>query len=256
VPSHEAGNATRAEIYEYIQRQFEVPRNLVISVRNSHRDELCLGDGDLPVQFAIELLTIEPGPPRFFLSVTHGAERPNLKIAVPVLRGNKGNVLLYRHAFKIEGIQTCSVARVLGQLYSFHHLPLDSCSFVFRDCFGFLVLIDHRAIANWKPNARPADGWPFLSKEKLQELRESGSRASWAQDIVQIMDCPLGSCVDAIWAFLRNRAHAPASGGTLQPPRQSIKKIRFLLFRTAHVQTLTRIAYMQRMASTARNCAS
>jgi hypothetical protein len=47
-----------------------------------------------------------------------------------------------------------------------------------------MALIDHRAIANWKPNARPADGWPFLSKEKLQELRESGSRASRAQDIV------------------------------------------------------------------------
>jgi hypothetical protein len=51
-----------------------------------------------------------------------------------------------------------------------------------------MALIDHRAIAHWKPNARPADGWPFLSKEKLQELRESGSRASRAQDIVQIMD--------------------------------------------------------------------
>jgi hypothetical protein len=88
------------------------------------------------VQFAIELLTIDPGPPRFFLRVTQGAERPNLKIAVPLLRGDKGSVLLYRHAFKIEGIQTCSVARVLGQLYSFHHLALDSCSFVFRDCFG------------------------------------------------------------------------------------------------------------------------
>jgi hypothetical protein len=97
LPSCRVANAMRAEIYESIQRQFEVPRNLVISVRNPHGDELCLGDRDRPVQFAIELLTIEPGPPRFLLRVTQGAERPNLKIAVPVLHGGKGSVLLYRH---------------------------------------------------------------------------------------------------------------------------------------------------------------
>jgi hypothetical protein len=48
VPSCRVANAMRAEIYESIQRQFEVPRSLVISVRNPHGDELCLGDRDGP----------------------------------------------------------------------------------------------------------------------------------------------------------------------------------------------------------------
>jgi hypothetical protein len=154
IPASIVANATHWDLHLAIMRKFELPPNLVIAVKNVHGDALCLRDEVKPVQYAIELLTLQQKSETYFLSVTKGREQPNLKTSIPVIRAETNQLLCRQpyfgdNALKIERHKKWTTETLLLPLYAFHDLdphmqtPAGTPPFVVYNCFGRPVVFQN-----------------------------------------------------------------------------------------------------------------
>jgi hypothetical protein len=152
IPAYLVADATRTDLYYQLNRRYELPPDLVITLISPYQDELCVADHHKPANFAVELLTTDEKP-GYFLKVTKGAQRPNLMTRIPVVRGDGKQTLLYHHSFlgndalKIDKGRKWGLDTLLHPVYNFHRLDPNKATtagapvFELCNCFGGRVAI-------------------------------------------------------------------------------------------------------------------